>query len=566
MQKTLEQLIDENQITVTDDGQIQIGSIGKTVPPPGKGIDPAGYLDGVVRSNQRQKGRGATGSFPAQPVEASLNTVSGPGQLQGPMAGIARGGKNLTDFPGQVVDAFGKPPETDVEKFMSRTPYGNLVTGAKRMILDPMAQSAETARQSEATGHPIRAGAESLFSMIPGLGPILTNLTERATTGGDPSGAIAEGATMAAGAKVAEEGPAMLKDMSGHITEPLAKAGVAASDRMLHSLIRPDKKAFDFGADPIAEAKKLPASNSEKAMQKANQANMAKSEAELEVAAADRASAAEQIGVDDGIDIEPFVRDPIQREIQIAKDNNNTALAASLEGFLDAQLNRIRRKYGDAYLKPTEIIAEKRTLSGDTKFAADPVGHNLNVARMEIYKGMDGALDKLLPQAKEINRAYAGQIELDKLLDKRTLQSKNAPVLGNTMFETAKKAFPETAIKTRISRAGDKGAPAPIAAGGQAYEFFPKPKPGPYEAGYRPTPGQIGPKTRGAPAEEGGVYRPGEAAPYTPRTAGPPATEGGVHRPGEPAPSRTVKRSGPPAKEGGVHRPGTKAEDQRFPE
>ena len=334
MQKTLEQVIEEYGVEERPEG-IYIGAIDQVVPIPPKNVDMASAIDGIVRAKQRQRGHGATGGFPAQPVEASLDTVSGPGQLKGPVAGIARGAKNLIDFPGQVVDAFGKPPETGPERDTWKLPYGNMVVGAKRMITDPMAASAETARQSEASGHAIRAGAESLLSMIPGIGPWLTNMTERATSGGDPSGAVAEGVTTVAGGEALRNVPPEVGLAKDKAMARIGKTAATGREVTLSTLLKPNKKSFDFGADPIAEAERLPASNSLGKMRELNQANLRQSEAKLHSAAEDRTSAAEHAGRDAGIDVEPFIRSSIQEQIQHAMDDNNTALAGSLEGFLD---------------------------------------------------------------------------------------------------------------------------------------------------------------------------------------------------------------------------------------
>ena len=83
--------------------------------------------------------------------------------------------------------------------------------------------------------------------MIPGIGPMLTNLVERATTGGDPSGAIAEGATTAAGGyAVGNVAPRKVAELY-----ELTAAGNLAAARRLHFELFELNQAVFFDTNPI---------------------------------------------------------------------------------------------------------------------------------------------------------------------------------------------------------------------------------------------------------------------------------------------------------------------------
>src|SRR5262245_8393667 len=149
---------------------------------------------------------------------------------------------------------------------------------------------------------------------------------------------------------------------------PIRSAKDAISDRMLYSLVGPDKKVFDFGADPIEQARTLGPRTTLPAMQRANAKNMERSSELLDAAAADRTAVARQIGADDGVDVQPFLQGQLNRQIKQARDNNLDSLADDLQGFLDKQFDRIKREYGSTHLTPQQILAEKRVLSKETKF------------------------------------------------------------------------------------------------------------------------------------------------------------------------------------------------------
>lgn len=349
----------------------------------------------------------------------------------------------------------------------------------------------------------------------------------------------------------------------------VANATTAAQDRIASSLIQPDKTSFDFGADPVEAAKQVPPSANIKMMRGHVQSAIDQAQAEVQQHIADRNAAAAEVGASTGIDIKPYLEAAADRAKADAFKAGNGRLAVQIDKTKNALLKSFEGQYGGSYLEPNQIINEKQSLANDTRFVEekDTVGQNLNKARMEMYKAMDGALNRMFGSdqvtgvespVKTANQRIASNIELDRLLERKEAQQMKAPLLGRGgIVSRVIGGMPETAPKTVLNRVLGGGQPAAPTPNARAYEFFEPKKVGPYESGYKGAGGVTpGPAVN---VPETGPYRPG-----TPADVAAPETLGGVkegtpYRPGTPAGTIGPSTLGE-VKEGTPYKPGEKAD------
>lgn len=121
----------------------------------------------------------------------------------GVLASLKRTGSSLVHLPGAIYDAFTKPPQNDEEKqTLALSGPGGL--GLKRIIADPMiAQHIKAEQIRQAGGDPHMANMHDIASVVPVIGPMAGDITERYLNG-DKSGAVTDLATAVAGPKIAE--------------------------------------------------------------------------------------------------------------------------------------------------------------------------------------------------------------------------------------------------------------------------------------------------------------------------------------------------------------------------
>lgn len=276
----------------------------------------------------------------------------------------------------------------------------------------------------------------------------------------------------------------------------MTKAAIQGTDtaatisrRVTQSILKPPEASKLSGADPVAEVMQLEPSASVKGIREKVQAKMATTEDQLQAAIDDRRQAAKDVGMEhaNGIDVEPILRSRVQTLIDQALRNGEGGVARSLNQFMNARLADIKNRLGSTYLTPEQILAEKRIIRDEINFKSQEVlQQNKNAAKLGVYRGLDSALDTLVPAAEPINKSYSGLVVADKLLETQLHRMGNADVLSGTMTGNLKKVVP-TAIKTNISNALTPTA-APISVP-NVYEFHQPPRVGPYESGYQPSQG-----------------------------------------------------------------------------
>lgn len=246
--------------------------------------------------------------------------------------------------------------------------------------------------------------------------------------------------------------------------------------RMIQTILKPDKAAVIGEADPVGAVANLgKRSRSMRQLQSNIQTAIDEHESMLEQAMDRRreaAGAAGQLGRQ-GIDVEPILRQRVGSLIEQARRNGQEAMATQLQDYMDSRLNDMRKRLGTTYLQPEDILNEKRFLRDEVSFKAHTVEQqNLNAARLGFYRGLDHALDTLVPDAADINRNYAGLVVADKLLEGRIHSIGNLDFTRHTAFSTLKAHVPDVALKTSIAKFV-RGEPAPPSAPPGVYEFHP---------------------------------------------------------------------------------------------
>ncbi len=113
MSKSLEQLIEENQITKTPDGQLHIGSIDKTLPFP-KGVNPTGLLEGTINAYRRQGQREQDPSY-----RARIAVGNPQGKAVTSADSVLGFLRNLAGSAGEMVG--GSPTEMGTTKGLGKT-------------------------------------------------------------------------------------------------------------------------------------------------------------------------------------------------------------------------------------------------------------------------------------------------------------------------------------------------------------------------------------------------------------------------------------------------------------
>lgn len=461
----------------------------------------------------------------------------------------------LRGIPEGIYHALSAPPTED-EKKLPPT-----IFALKRLIYDP-AKSAITnandmrdmaVENEKMTGKYDWASRVNAASHVLGAVPVVGSVAERAGAG-DLTGAAAEATVLGLAPEVASEVKGMIP------AEGIRAIPGAIRSKQMSMLIKPNKAAFDFGADPVREASTIPVSKTRAEFGKNIQHAIDETTNQLHEEIARRTEIAHQAGADTGIDVRPYIESKFNQAIAKAQKDGNPSLIKQLERFKKARIDDLIGQYGSTYLDPEQIIAEKQTLAKDTAFKTDSKSQNLNAARQQTYQAYDGALNRMFGSdpvtgteslVKAMNQRIAGLIETEKLNEVQKIAEMNSG--GDTLYSDVKRQFPTTMMRTGTNRiaGGGKGTPA-FKSG--AYEFFPKMKPGPYESGYQAQGGVAPDMASAPPMVEGGVHRPSETATGIHPTTLDNIVEGGVHRPSEIATGIHPTTLGDTV-EGGVHRP-----------
>jgi len=226
--------------------------------------------------------------------------------------------------------------------------------------------------------------------------------------------------------------------------------------RAIQSILKPNKAAFDFGADPVTAVMETgPASDIYK-LQKNVRDALTNQEAMLQ----DAIKTSPSIPVD----VEPQIRAQAQPILEQSLRWGKNANAKSIAKSIDAYIADLRARRGTTLLSPADVLEEKRFLSKEVKFKpSDVASQNLNALKMGVYRALDGSMDSMVPSAKAINQKYSGLIEADHLLKQRILERGNADLTKQEFFGTIAGAAPDVSIKTRTA-AALKPSPLPVAA------------------------------------------------------------------------------------------------------
>lgn len=119
--------------------------------------------------------------------------------------------KSIASFPGDVAIEYGRPAENPTESAIASAPMGQALLAGKRLLIDPLQNEAQKARNLEEiakrTGNQDAqhlSNMHAIASGVPVVGPLAANITERYLLG-DKSGAATELAGYIAAPKVTEK-------------------------------------------------------------------------------------------------------------------------------------------------------------------------------------------------------------------------------------------------------------------------------------------------------------------------------------------------------------------------
>jgi hypothetical protein len=316
---------------------------------------------------------------------------------------------------------------------------------AESMRLGPMQQFMQAFQPGQSAANPnapglVERGGHLLAALTPIVGPAAAQAAEETGKAGDVAGTLGTAATFLAPELRRAPGVAAVRRMAGEYLP----------NRLMGSLIKPDKASFDFGADPVKAVLNTNAIAPTLDSLKGQIANgMKATEARLQATInAYRGKSA---------DVAPVITDAVDDVIKQARRDDNTALAQRLEKIRDIRIDEIKQQYGTTTLNPEQVLEVKRNLKGEVKFnPKDTVEETVNDAKMKMYRGLDQALDSLTDNAtKPINRHYAGLIEADLSLQKRIAERNRSDILPGTVMATVKK-LPSTFVKTAGSQIARK--------------------------------------------------------------------------------------------------------------
>lgn len=294
---------------------------------------------------------------------------------------------------------------------------------------------------------------------------------EAAKFGGQTMAAMALGE----GAKLVRPG---VSSVGAGLSENVDASKAAISDRVTRSMIRPKEGSFDFGADPVKAAESIPRANTLKGYSNNVNAAVAEQESLLQKAIKLRHETASSVGANNTFDVAPSITDSYEAMAKDAESLNKPAMAKNLRELGKRQIEELKARNGNTtWLDPDQILTEKRLIRDKVKFKTNEAEQmTTNEALANHYRALDGALDELVPEAKEINARYSGLIELKDLVEHQIHVQGNAPILAKgNFFQSFIKAMPETAAKSRIIEMMNKGKEAMgTRLGGQPNVFYPK--------------------------------------------------------------------------------------------
>lgn len=428
--------------------------------------------------------RGASGSWEAPKPDAWQQLSKDHPILSAPANTVANFGKAFIDQGvGAVSGAYHAvtAPLTPDERGAGPVPPLALTTLANRAVVDPLLDQHKKALDAQRAGHPIAAGLHGVASGVPVVGPMLASVVERAARG-DYSGAAGEAAFDVVAPKVVEEGLPLVRPAFKAALAPAAEsldaAKTAVSGRITRSMIQPKEGSFDFGADPVKAAESIPHANTLGGYSENVKAALAEQESLLQKAIKLRHETASSFGANNTFDVAPSIMDSYEAMAKDAESLNKSAMAKNLRKIGERQIAELKaRNGGSTWLDPDQILNEKRLIRDKVKFKTNEVDQmTTNEALANHYRALDGALDSLVPEAKEINARYSGLIELKDLVEHQIHIQGNAPILAKgNFFQSFIKAMPETAAKSRIIEMMNRGKEAMgTRLGGKPNVFYPK--------------------------------------------------------------------------------------------
>lgn len=232
--------------------------------------------------------------------------------------------------------------------------------------------------------------------------------------------------------------------------------------RAIQSILKPNKAAFDFGADPVHAVMNVgPASDIYKLRSNVQSAIDAH-EAALQTAISNvtKSGTGRYKSSTPSTNVESLIRAQAQPILDQSLRWGKRATAKTVGNAIDAYLDDLRTRRGTTTLTPADALDEKRFLNKEIKFnPTDVNAQNLNALKLGVYRSLNDALTTMVPDSAPINKSYSGLVEAKHLLDQRILERGNADFTSKGAFQTVVGATPEVAIKTRIS---DALRPTPI--------------------------------------------------------------------------------------------------------
>lgn len=169
---------------------------------------------------EQKRPAGASGSWQMppkpNPYEAAARVVVEPVAKLG--MGVTEGARGLAGMPGAIMDAAGRPPETESEQLINAG-AGGLGLAAKRMIVDPQVAEYEKGKASDTllgkVQHYLAAGA-------PMVGPYASYLIDKAK-GGEGWEALGEGLFSVAAPGMIAKSPQAARAGLNKVTTPEAR-------------------------------------------------------------------------------------------------------------------------------------------------------------------------------------------------------------------------------------------------------------------------------------------------------------------------------------------------------
>lgn len=293
------------------------------------------------------------------------------------------------------------------------------ITGIPSMISNTASAVSDlvTGKGADKAKALLKGAVQPITTSIQGAGALLAPESFPAPSQQEFESA-AEGAGANAGGLLLGEGlskiPAISKAPRSYI-----------SDRLVSSLLKPNKTAFDFGADPIQATLNSGATGATaQGLKDSIQSKLSQTEGVLTRAAELNAHKSANIGT--------ILNSAIEPEISQAMLDGNKSMANRLNKIKDGRLADIQSRYGTLDLNPEQILAEKRNLKSEIKFTTDQTQVNINQAKLSIYRGMDHAFDAMIPNAAELNKHYSGLIEADKLIDSKLANIRKSNIIRKT--------------------------------------------------------------------------------------------------------------------------------------